>query len=76
MAVGGVNIDDLKCELAVVRQERQVAQERVEKLMAAASMLASDLDAAKRAAVQREADLALWFKAQFGEPKTAEAVKP
>jgi hypothetical protein len=74
--MGGVNIDELKCELAVVKQERAMSMERVDKLLAAATLLTNDLEAARAATKQREADLAAWFKGQFGDPKAAEATKP
>jgi hypothetical protein len=57
--------DELKCELAVVKQERSMAIERIDKLMAAATLLTNDLEAAKAAATKHEADLAEWFKGQF-----------
>lgn len=67
VAIAGINIDELKCELAVTRMERANGQERIEKLLAAVNLIASDLAVAREAAAKRETDLALWFKGQFGD---------
>lgn len=66
--LGGIDIDEIKCELAVVRMERAAAQERLERITAAGSMMASDLAATRESAKQHEAALAEWFKGYFGEP--------
>src|SRR6266550_6042518 len=56
--MGGADVDELKCELAVVRMERAAAQERLEKILAAGSLVSSDLATAR----QHESALAEWFK--------------
>lgn len=66
--MGGFDIDELKCELAVVRMERAAAQERLERVIAAGSLVSSDLAATRESAKQHEAAMAEWFKGYFGEP--------
>ncbi len=65
MTVAGVSIDALRCELSVVKQERSVAQERLEKMTVAAALATSDLAAARAMAEKHQADLAAWFKGWF-----------
>ncbi len=67
VTMAGVNIDELKCELAVVRNERAVAQERLERTLAAGSLVASDLEVLRKNNKQHETDLAEWFKGYFGQ---------
>lgn len=66
--LGGIDIDEIKCELAVVRMERAATQERLERIIAVGSMMASDLAMTRESAKQHESALAEWFKGYFGEP--------
>ena len=68
MKIAGLGIDEMKCELAVLRSERDLAQRRLESAVVTATLAANDLAALAAERSKHDANLREWFKGWFGEP--------
>jgi hypothetical protein len=67
MKIAGVSIDELRCELSIVRMDRAAVQMRLDKVMTLGSMQEAELKAMQK----HEAELAEWFRAWFGGAEAA-----